>query len=144
MSPHRRLRTKTLALLALMILFGPFGDVLLSKGMKQIGSIEHYTPAALASAFFQTFTSGTVWLGISTLIVFFVCYLLVLTWADYSYVMPASAASYAVVPLLGALWLGERVTSMRWTGVALITLGVLLVGSTAPSTSHRLHGSPKS
>ena len=136
MSVQKRLRTKTLVLLGLMILFGPLGDVLLGKGMKQIGAIENYSPGALGSVFFQTFTSPTIWLGIAALIVFFICYLLVLTWADYSYVMPASAASYAVVPMLAALWLQETVTPTRWLGVALISLGVALVGITSPSTAH--------
>ncbi len=136
MSHHHRLRTKTVVLLALMIFFGPFGDVLLSKGMKEIGSIEDFSPSALAHVFFQVFTHPAIWLGIGALIAFFICYLLVLTWADFSFVLPASAASYAVVPLFGALWLKETVTPMRWVGVILISLGVAVVGLTSPSTTH--------
>ena len=135
MSYHRTLRTKTVVLLALMIFFGPFGDVLLSKGMKEIGAINDYSPAALAHVFVQVFTHPTIWLGIATLIAFFICYLLVLTWADFSFVLPASAASYALVALFGAFWLRETVTPMRWAGVMIISLGVMLVGLTSPSTT---------
>ena len=66
---------------------------------------------------------------------FFVGYMLVLSWADFSYVLPATATSYAIVPLLGYLLLGEMVSATRWAGVALICLGVMLVGSTPPSTT---------
>jgi drug/metabolite transporter (DMT)-like permease len=132
---HHRLRAKTVVLLVLMVLFGSTGDILLSAGMKKIGAVNDWSPAALAGVVFQTFTSGTVWLGISGLILFFVCYLLVLSWADYSFVLPATATSYVVVPLLGFLLLGEMVGPVRWAGVALIGVGVALVGLTPPSTT---------
>jgi uncharacterized membrane protein len=56
----------------------------------------------------------------------------VLSWADYSYVMPASAFGYAVVTFMGMTVLGEKVTGRRWLGVGLICLGVVLVGRTNP------------
>ena len=66
-----------------------------------------------------------------------VCHMLVLSWADFSFVMPFSAVSYALVPLSGYLWLGEKVLTARWVGIALIVLGVLLVSRTPPSTTPR-------
>jgi drug/metabolite transporter (DMT)-like permease len=69
------------------------------------------------------------------LIAFFVAYMLVLSWADYSYVQPASAMAYAVVALLGHYLLREVVTPIRWIGVIVICLGVLIVGHTPPSTT---------
>ncbi|HEX9760463.1 MAG TPA: EamA family transporter [Candidatus Acidoferrales bacterium] len=129
------LRIKTFVFIVLMIALGSAGDVLLSAGMKQVGEVDHGSLGALADAFWRTFTSGTVWLGIASLILFFVCYMLVLSWADLSFVLPASATSYAIVPLLGYALLGEFVSPMRWAGVALICLGVALVGLTPPSTT---------
>ena len=136
MTASKSLHRKTYVLLMLMVLFGSAGDVLLSKGMKQVGAVSDWSLGALAGVFLETFTSATIWLGIGCLILFFVGYMLVLSWADFSYVLPATATSYAVVPLLGYLLLGEFVSSTRWTGVAFICLGVLLVGSTPPRTTH--------
>lgn len=135
MTRSRKLRTKTAALLVLMVLFGSMGDVLLSKGMKQVGSVSDLSPATLPVVFLKTFTSANIWLGIGCLVLFLVCDLLVLSWADYSFVSPASAGGYAVVPLLGFLLLGEAVTSVRWAGVIFICLGVVFVGLTAPRTT---------
>ena len=118
-----------------MVCFGSLGDVLLSKGMKQIGEASFSSPAAFLDVLYRAFSSATVWAGILSLILFFVCYVLVLTWADFSYVLPASATSYALVPLLGVALLGERVSAVRWAGIALIFLGVMLVGSTNPKSS---------
>lgn len=135
MVTKKTLRRKTVALIVLMVFFGSIGDILLSKGMKQVGAVNVWSGTALEAVFLKTFTSATIWLGISSLLLFLVCDLLVLSWADYSFVSPASATGYAVVPLLGYLLLGETVTAIRWAGVAFICLGVALVGVTAPRTT---------
>lgn len=132
MSP-KRLRTKTYLLLALMVFFSSLGNVLLSRGMKETGEIQDFSPRALADAFGKVFTNGSIWLGIWSLLVFFVSYLLVLSWADLSYVQPASAIGYALVAMLGYFMLGEFISPTRWTGVVVICAGVALVGRTDPS-----------
>lgn len=135
MQATKRLRAKTYILLLLMVSFGSTGDTLLSKGMKQLGEVRFDSLRALALTFLHTFGSPTIWLGIACLLGFFTCYLLVLSWADFSYVLPASAIGLVLVTLLAYLVLGETVTSTRWAGVALISVGVILVGRTAPRTT---------
>lgn len=132
--PHR-LHGKSFVMILLMVLFGPVGDVLLGKAMKRVGPMVYWPPRAVPSLLVRTFDSPLVWLGVGSLLIFFVAYMLVLTWADYSYVQPASAVGYAVVALLGVLALGEVVSSLRWVGVLVICLGVLLVGGTPPRTT---------
>lgn len=135
MNSPRSLRKRTYLLLASMVFFSALGNVLLSKGMKQVGEIVDFSPVALFSVFLKTFTTGSIWLGIASLLLFFVSYLLVLSWADLSYVQPASAIGYALVALLGYLLLGESVSPLRWLGVSFICGGVALVTGTEPSTA---------
>lgn len=137
MSSSQSLQRKTYVLLVLLVLFSSVGNVLLSKGMKQIGEVKDWSGPALASLFGKTFTSGTIWLGIASLVLFLVSYLVVLSWADYSYVLPASASGYIVVPLLGYIVLGEAVTPLRWAGAVIISVGVALVGRTPPRTTQQ-------
>jgi drug/metabolite transporter (DMT)-like permease len=129
------LQFKTFALIFIMVIFGPMGDVLLSKGMKQVGAISNFTPTNLPQLFSTVFSIGAIWLGISSLLTFFIAYTLVLSWADYSFVQPASAIAYGIVALLGYFVLGEVVTPTRWIGVLIICLGVLMVGHTPPRTT---------
>jgi uncharacterized membrane protein len=129
------LHFKTYMLILLMVIFGPLGNVLLGKGMKRIGVASLETPAGPIDVLFRVLTSGTIWLGIGSLITFFVAYTLVLSWADYSYVQPASAIAYGIVALLAHFMLREVVTPMRWLGVLVICLGVLVVGHTPPRTT---------
>ena len=134
MDSSRSSRAKTYFLLALTVALNSAGNVLLSAGMKRTGSPDVWTAGGALRFFLRALSSGAIWLGIGTLLLFFVAYLLVLSRADYSYVSPVSAAGYAVVALLGYAVLGEEVAPLRWLGIGLICAGVVLVGRTAPST----------
>jgi len=131
------LHLKTYILILFMVLFAPLGNVLLGKGMKGIGSAKDWAPADISHIFVSIITSGYIWLGIACLLAFFIAYMLVLTWADYSYVQPASSFSYAVVAILGYFLLGEAINPLRWTGIAIICVGVFVVGHTHPRTTEK-------
>lgn len=135
MKPDLGLRFKTYLLILFMVVFGPLGDVLLSKGVKNVGALSSWAPADLFLFFRNVFVSGTVWAGIGSLFAFFIAYILVLSWADYSYVQPASSAAYGVVALLGYAVLREQITATRWVGIAVICAGVFIVGHTSPRTT---------
>jgi len=137
MKPSPGLHLKTYIAVFLIVLFAPLGNVLLGKGMKAIGSAKSWTAGDLLPVFIRILTSGYIWLGIACLLAFFVSYMLVLTWADYSYVQPASSFSFAVVALLGYFLLGESVNALRWAGIAVICAGVFIVGRTHPSTTEK-------
>jgi drug/metabolite transporter (DMT)-like permease len=135
MNSSAGLHVKTYLLILLMVIFGPLGNVLLGKGMKRIGPANVGTVATVLELLSRILRSGTIWLGIGALITFFVAYTLVLSWADYSYVQPASSVAYGVVALLAHFMLREVVTPMRWVGILIICLGVLVVGHTPPRTT---------
>jgi drug/metabolite transporter (DMT)-like permease len=130
----KSLRARTYLFIAFIVTLNPLGNTLLRAGMNRTGAPSRWTSQALAVFFWQAFQSGAVWLGISLLILFFICYMLVLSWADYSYVLPASAASYVVVAFLGWVVLDEHVPFERWIGIGLICAGGALVGRTYPAT----------
>jgi len=134
MATEGRLRAKTLVMVCLMVLCANVGDLMLKRGMLEIGAVQ-LSAGALAHAFRMTITNGTLWLGILFLWGFMVSYMTVLSWADYSYVMPAGAFGYALLSFLAVLFLHEAVSPRRWIGVALICVGVLLVGQTKPRTT---------
>jgi len=135
MDDTHRLSARTALLLASSVVLGALGDLLLSSGMKHVGRVEPGSAAALVRTFVKTFTNAEIWLGVASLLAFFVCYLLLLSRIDYSYFLPASAIGYALVAVLGAVVLGEVVTAWRWAGIGFICLGVVLVGRTPPRTT---------
>ena len=136
---HKQLRLKTQLMILIMILAGPLGNTMLSKGMKSIGAVSFSSVSVVLETLGRILSSGTIWLGIALMITFFVAYSLVLSWADYSYVQPASAMAYAVVAVLGVVVLHESVSPVRWLGIAVICLGVFVVGRTHPNTTTETH-----
>jgi drug/metabolite transporter (DMT)-like permease len=136
-TPHRPLHLKTYLMIAVMVIAGPLGNVLLGKGMKHIGDLALWPFSALIHTGLKVVASGSIWLGIASLLTFFLAYMLVLSWADYSFVQPASSLAYGLVALLGYLMLGEKVSPLRWAGIAVICLGVFVVGRTDPRTTEQ-------
>lgn len=89
-------------------------------------------PGSLISAVF------TPWIGtgIALLIGFFATYLTALSWADLTYVLPATALGNVIVALLSKFWLHEAISWQRWSGIVLITVGVGFVAH-GPSLTER-------
>ena len=137
MTSSRHLLAKTIPLLILVPIFSSLGNVLLGKGMRGMSGIRHPSLSVLAVYFLKVLSSVWIWLGVGSLLLFLVIYLLVLSWADYSYVLPVTAVGYVLAPLLAHLLLGEVVPGARWLGAAFIFMGVAVVGRTSPSTTRR-------
>jgi drug/metabolite transporter (DMT)-like permease len=125
-------------LVALIVVFGSAGNLFFDVGMKRIGALRGWSMAELRYAFVAIFSSGWIWLGIAGMLLFLAALMLVLSWADFTYVLPATASMYVVIPLVGRFVLGESVTGLRWMGVALICVGVVFVGQTPPNTTKKV------
>lgn len=135
MDSHHRLQFKTFVMILIMIIAGPLGNVMLGKGMQSVGA----TSVASASDFVHVVGSisrnPSIWLGVASLLAFFIANILVLSWADYSFVQPASSMAYGVVAVFSVFLLGEQVSPLRWVGIAIICFGVFIVGRTHPRTT---------
>jgi len=132
---HSRLHLKTYILIAIMVVAGPVGNLLVAKGMRQAGEVKLWPPSELLAVFVRVFGSLTIWMGIAFLIMFIVAYMLALSMADYSYVQPAAALGYGVVALLGYFVLHESISPLRWVGIAVICGGVAFIRNTHPRTT---------
>jgi drug/metabolite transporter (DMT)-like permease len=106
--------------LAVVTLASAFGDTALAVGMKRLGPVPISHPDALLAAL------RTPWVvaGILLLLVWIACYMTALSWADLTFVLPATSLGYVAVALLSKLWLHEQISPWRWLGIALITAGV--------------------
>ena len=127
-------------ILGLVAICAPLGDTCLSRGMTSLPPISLAHPATLIAAVF------TPWIafGIALLIGFFASYLTALSWADLTFVLPATAFGNVIVALLARFWLHEPISLERWAGIVLITLGVSFVAQ-GPSLTQRpaIEGSAK-
>ena len=118
-----------LVLLAIVVC-STLGDFLIKIGMNQVGDIHLTQPLMLIKALFNPWVAA----GTLVLIGFFVAFTISLSWADLSYVMPATALGYVLTTVLSAFVLGEHVSVYRWSGVILISLAVGFVTQGKPRT----------
>jgi len=114
--------------LAGVTVFAASGDSLLSVGMKQVGQISFHRLPEMILAFLNPY----VGFGILLLLAFFACYMAALSWADLTYVLPATSLGYVLVALIAKFGLHEQVSTSRWIGILLISGGVGFV-ATGPS-----------
>ena len=128
---HALSPARYLVLLCVM-LTASIGDTMLSHGMSQVGPVDLHHLGKLFLALRNPWVDG----GILLLIGFFSSYLSALSWADLTFVMPATAFGYVVVALLRRFWLGEHLSIYRWAGILMIVSAVGFVANGPSRTEH--------
>ncbi len=73
---------------------------------------------------------------------FFACYMTALSWADLTYVLPATSLGYVLLALIARYALHEQVSVTRWIGILLISAGVGFVTRGPALTSPHGHHLP--
>lgn len=126
---HARLRVKTWICAVVVILSNVFGNFFMKRGMPA----QLPTPLAYITVLFQPWVA----LGVLLLVLWMMSRMALLSWADLSYVLPVTSIGYVLVAIVGKVLLHEEITGKRWAGIALIMIGVALVGGSAPQTAER-------
>ncbi|MGH9846198.1 MAG: EamA family transporter [Blastocatellia bacterium] len=126
---------RTLIVLFIAICAQTYGDVCLTRGMKSVGEVNTLDPAALFRIGIKVFTTTDIWLGILVLSLFFGLYLVALSWADLSFVLPVTAFGYVLNAFMSWKLLGEHVSLVRWMGTMVICIGVAVVSRTEQRTT---------
>jgi drug/metabolite transporter (DMT)-like permease len=104
------------------------GQILVRRGMLQIGELAGWSPRYLAGYFWHALTNPWVIAGTVGNALFYFLFLAVLSWAPVAVALPLTALEYAIAAVLGILFLGEPVPPLRWAGIALVIAGVMLIG----------------
>jgi len=121
---------KTMMALLVGLSLESVGNVLLRKGMLEVGEAKKIDIPSLFGVFIRGVTNPTVISGIALDAMFFVCFLLALSWSEVSVVMPLTALGYVSTALVAKLILHEDITTLRWVGTIAIVMGCALVGKT--------------
>lgn len=105
------------------------GDLLNTAGMRRHGAVRDFRPGALARLIRALAANRLVAGGIAAMAVAFFALLALLSIAELSFAVPATAASYVVETALAGLLLRERIGWQRWTGASLVACGVALLAA---------------
>jgi uncharacterized membrane protein len=114
-----------------VVLASTTGDVLLSRGMKQVGDVSKLgRRKGILVVVGTTLRNPNFLLGVLAMALAFYSLLFALSWADVSLVGPASASLTFVANAIAAkLFLHERVDHRRWMAALLVAGGVVLLAA---------------
>lgn len=118
---------KTVIVMFMAVTAGTVGDILLAKGMKEMGDISAMNLRGIMDAAFKALTTPKLIMGTAMLAIFFFLWLAVLSWEDLSVALPMQALNYVLVAFLSQYFLHETVTPLRWAGTMLVCVGVMMI-----------------
>lgn len=127
----RHLVWKTRLFAAIVVVTNVTGNFALSWGIKHGAAMD-----GSAWSFVRVVFDPWVFLGILLLSGWVLSRMALLSWADLSYVIPVTSVGFVLNAVMGAVFLGETITPLRWAGTLCIVGGTVLVGLTAPKTEH--------
>jgi drug/metabolite transporter (DMT)-like permease len=115
---RRTLNLRRCLVLAVISVTAPLGDSFLDRGVRHLPPMSVSDPLSIVAAVLNPWVLG----GIALLICWFASQLTALSWADLSFVLPATSMGNVVVALIAHFWLGEHISAWRWIGILLITM----------------------
>lgn len=104
------------------------GQILVRRGMLQVGELSGWAPRYLVAYFWHALTNPWVIAGTVGNALFYFLFLGVLSWTEVSVALPLTALEYAIAAGLGIFFLKEPVSPLRWAGIALVMAGVMVIG----------------
>jgi ceramide glucosyltransferase len=117
---------RTALILGFVVLTGTCGEISLTHAMKQIGEMQHFSPSAIIGVLLRSLRQVWLWIAVGLMAISFYAFLTMLSWYPVSFVVPATSLAYVAGALGAKFLLRERLSPIRWAGVAFICLGVAL------------------
>jgi len=125
---------KTVIIMLLAVTAGTVGDILLAKGMKQLGDLSTMNLRGILEVAYRALTEWKIVVGTAMLALFFFLWLAVLSWEDLSVALPMQALNYVLVAILAKYLLHEQISPLRWAGITMVCIGVIMITKAAPLT----------
>jgi uncharacterized membrane protein len=114
-------------LVAIIVAATVANDLLQSLGMRHHGEVHDFHPTALGRMLAPLARNRYIIAAVLCSAVSFFTFLRLVSIADLSFAVPATAASYVLETILAKLVLKERICFARWTGACLVACGVALL-----------------
>ncbi len=116
-------------LVAIIVACTTVGEILQAKGMRQQGEIDDFHPGALGRVLAAMARNRNIILSVTCMAISFFSFMALLSIADVSFAVPATAASYVFETVLAKFLLQEHISPRRWMGASLVACGVALLSA---------------
>ncbi len=114
-------------LVAIIVAATSVGEVLQAAGMRRHGEIHDFRPGALGRVAYAISRNYLIVLSVVMMAISFFAFMTLVSVADLSFSVPATAVSFVVETILAKAILKEHVEMRRWAGAGLVCIGVALL-----------------
>ena len=118
---------KLIVILLIGLLLEAIGVVLLSQGLHEIGEVKRVSAGEIARIIGRGVGNRNILLGVAFEAAFFGVLLYLLSQRDVSLIWPLTSLGFVITALAAVFIRHEEVSPLRWSGVALIVVGAMLV-----------------
>lgn len=112
---------------AINVIGGTIADLLCSAGMKRHGEFNDWSVQGTVRLCLDVMVNPFILASIPAMALSFFALIVLLSLAPLSLAVPITASSYVLETALARYILKEEVRWERWTGVALVTVGIALL-----------------
>ena len=123
---------KTSGLAVLSVFLATAGQLFLKSGMDRVGYIGAARLGKPVSLLLSIVKTPQVVVGLTFFVLSAASWLLVLSRVPLSFAYPFAGLTYLLTTLFARFVLKESVPGARWVGIAMIIVGIVVVGATAP------------
>ena len=118
---------RTVFLVLIIVVSTSLGDVLITRGLRRVGEVTWASARSVFAYGKKLFATVAFQGGVFFIALSFIAFMIVLSWADLSYVVPATSISYVLTTLGARFYLKENISPLRWAGTVFVCLGVALI-----------------
>jgi drug/metabolite transporter (DMT)-like permease len=127
----RRVRcivNKALILVLFSVIIGTVGQLCIKAAMLRLGPVAFGTPAEIISSSWQIMRQPLIWVALPLYGFGFIIWAAALSRLQLSFAYPLLSIGYLINPIAAAVFFDESVSPMRWAGILVIMVGIVLIG----------------
>ena len=129
-SPRRSWFLNAFLQIGISVVLAAAAQVFLKLGTARESDVSLFNVAAL--------NSHWVWLGILSMLLSLVSWLYALRSVPLLIAFNLAAATHVIVPIASWVILGEQISTIRWLGILIVTLGVFVIAQPLSRVEERL------
>jgi drug/metabolite transporter (DMT)-like permease len=116
-----------LGLVAVCVLVGVVGQILMKSGMNEIGALNNFSQLTKPATLLRIFTNFRIIGGILCYALGLLLWLGALSNLNISFMYPLLSVGYIITAIFGQVFLNEPVTVLRWAGIIVVVIGCFMI-----------------
>ena len=119
---------KSVILVFITVIIGTIGQLCIKTAMLRVGPVAFGIPGEIINSGWQIMQQPLIWMALLFYGAGFIVWASVLSHLQLSFAYPLLATGYLINPLAAMVLFNEQIPFIRWVGIVVIMVGIVLVG----------------